>query len=29
MYHGANLIFLVSQPRVGSTMLQRILGAAP
>ena len=26
MYQGANLIFLVSQPRVGSTMLQRILG---
>jgi Sulfotransferase family len=27
MYQGANLVFLVSQPRVGSTMLQRILGA--
>jgi hypothetical protein len=26
---GANLIFLISQPRVGSTMLQRILGSHP
>ncbi len=25
--HGENLIFLVSQPRAGSTMLQRMLGA--
>jgi hypothetical protein len=29
MHQGDNLIFLVSQPRVGSTMLQRILGAHP
>lgn len=29
MSTGANLIFLVSQPRAGSTMLQKILGAHP
>jgi len=27
--HGENLIFLISQPRAGSTLLQRILGSHP
>lgn len=27
--HGQNLIFLISQPRAGSTLLQRILGSHP
>ena len=27
--HGDNLIFLISQPRAGSTMLQKILGSHP